>query len=306
LGNGFANITGALTVTSGNVTAGNFIGTLANGTSNVAITLAGGNVNLTAGGTTSLIVTPTGANITGTLNATGNANTGNIGATNGVFTNISGTLSGSLANGTSNVSIPASGGNINLTAGGTTTLVVTSTGANITGTLNTGTGNATVGNLIGTVANGTSNINIVNNGNISLVRSGTTRLLANNTGVTVTGAFSATTKSFLIEHPLDTSMYLQYGSLESPYHGVRLTGEGVVKNGKCTIQLPDYIRGLVKQEGSQVQLTNYKHGRTLYIDGIDVTENMFVVKSNWKLGELRFFWSFTAIRKDVDDLVVEY
>jgi hypothetical protein len=83
--------TNTLSVT-GNANVGNLIGPHANGTSNVNIPTASGNINLTAGGTTTLVVTSTGANITGTLNATGNANVGNIGATNGVFTNVTGTL----------------------------------------------------------------------------------------------------------------------------------------------------------------------------------------------------------------------
>jgi hypothetical protein len=37
-----------------------------------------------------MTITGTGANITGTLNVSGNANVGNIGATNGVFTTVSG------------------------------------------------------------------------------------------------------------------------------------------------------------------------------------------------------------------------
>ena len=88
------NITSVGTLTSlavtGNVSASNFVGALANGNSNVAIPSANGNVNITAVGNTTLVVTGTGANLTGTLNATGNANVGNIGATRGIFTNIAG------------------------------------------------------------------------------------------------------------------------------------------------------------------------------------------------------------------------
>ena len=59
--------------TTGNITGGNFVGNLANGTSSVAIPTSGGNINIKAGGTTSLVVTSTGANVNGTLNATGNS-----------------------------------------------------------------------------------------------------------------------------------------------------------------------------------------------------------------------------------------
>jgi len=50
---------------------------ISNGNSNVNIPSANGNINLTAVGNTTLIVTGTGANISGTLNATGNITVGN-------------------------------------------------------------------------------------------------------------------------------------------------------------------------------------------------------------------------------------
>ena len=93
----------------------------------------------------------------------------------------------------------------------------------------------------------------------------------------VNGSFAATTKSFLIDHPTKEGMKLRYGSLESPYHGVRLTGEGVLINGSATIELPEYIKGLCKQEGSQVQITNIKHGKVIWVEDIEVDNNRFTV-----------------------------
>lgn len=66
---GYANVTG-------NVIAGNLMGPHANGNSNVNIATANGNVTITAVGNTTMTITGTGANITGTLNVTGNI-TGN-------------------------------------------------------------------------------------------------------------------------------------------------------------------------------------------------------------------------------------
>jgi hypothetical protein len=120
---------------------------------------------------------------------------------------------------------------------------------------------------------------------------------------------AAATKSFYIPHPSKPGMHLQYGSLESPYHGIRLTGNGSVKCGdSVVIQLPDYIFSLVHQEGVNIQLTNYQHNKTLFVDDIDVSNNTFTVKCEKKLfdkGEYKFFWSFTAIRKDIPNLQVE-
>lgn len=120
---------------------------------------------------------------------------------------------------------------------------------------------------------------------------------------------AAATKSFYIHHPTKPGMHLQYGSLESPYHGVRLTGSGSVKSGdSVVVPLPDYIFSLVHQEGVNIQLTNYQHNKTLFVDDIDVGNNTFTVKCEKKLfdkGEYKFFWSFTAIRKDIPHLQVE-
>lgn len=59
---------------------------ISSGTSNVGIPVANGNVTTVANGNVTLTVTSTGANVTGTLNTTGNANVGNLGATNIVGT----------------------------------------------------------------------------------------------------------------------------------------------------------------------------------------------------------------------------
>jgi len=125
----------------------------------------------------------------------------------------------------------------------------------------------------------------------------------------VAGSFAATSKSFIIDHPTRNNMKLCYGSLESPYHGIRLTGEDNIINGKCVVELPDYIHGLCKQEGSQVQLTNIKHGKVIWVESVEVMNNKFIVKCDIPSFDDKpysFYWSFTAIRKDVEDLVVEF
>lgn len=118
----------------------------------------------------------------------------------------------------------------------------------------------------------------------------------------------AVTKSFLVNHPTKKNKKLHYGSLESPYHGIRLTGKGTVVNGVSIVDLPDYISNFVLEEDVNIQLTNYKHDKVLYVDTISINENKFTVKLNGILNKLQkygFFWSFTAIRKDVDKLLVE-
>jgi len=98
----------------GNVTGSNFIGIHANGTSNVAIPTAGGNVNISAGGTANVVVvTTTGVNIAGTLNTGSNTivTTGNI--TGGGFSGNGFVASGG---GTGQLALSSAAGNIGIRA----------------------------------------------------------------------------------------------------------------------------------------------------------------------------------------------
>jgi hypothetical protein len=126
-----------------------------------------------------------------------------------------------------------------------------------------------------------------------------------------TGFFNhiaASTKSFLIDHPLHKGKRLQYGSLESPYHGIRLTGRSHISANSVTIQLPEYAKALVHQDGHNIQLTNITHDKTLFVKEVNVSENYFVVGINrgWMdKKEYEFYWSFTATRRDIPHLQVE-
>jgi hypothetical protein len=123
------------------------------------------------------------------------------------------------------------------------------------------------------------------------------------------GAFSATTKSFRIPHPTKSQHDLVYGSLESPYHGIRLTGKGKTSGNRAEIILPDYINVLVDKETIHIQLTPIKCAKILYIDDIIINDNKFIVKydKSWyeKSKDVEFYWDFTAERKDVPKLIVE-
>ena len=125
----------------------------------------------------------------------------------------------------------------------------------------------------------------------------------------ISGSFSATTKSFDIKHPKIPNKRLIYGSLESPYHGIRLTGKGKLVRGKAIVSLPDYINALVDFNTVNIQITNIKHDRVIYIDTIDEATNTFTVAANISKNKLKqdleFYWTFTAVRKDVPELQVE-
>jgi hypothetical protein len=156
-------------------------------------------------------------------------------------------------------------------------------------------------------ANAGEALRIDANNNVGIGLTNPTEKLDVSGNANISGHLSAATKSFLIDHPTKEGKKLQYGSLESPYHGVRLTGRSMVVRGKCVVELPEYIKNLVHDDETvNVQITNYKHAKTLYVDSIDIPNNRFTIKNdNWFAGKLEFFWTFTATRKDVPDLIVE-
>ncbi len=182
--------TGQVT-TSGNITASYYYGDgsqltgidtsgVSNGTSNVRIAVADGNIELNVDGGLTANVTDTGivmtsgnldlGNViaTGVGTFTGNVSAGNI--STGGQADVTGNLTagnidggnlvtasfftGTLIDGTSNITVN-NNGNIDLVAAGNTTAVITDTGANIVGTINAN-GTGTLGALITPTVTGTT------------------------------------------------------------------------------------------------------------------------------------------------------
>ena len=126
---------------------------------------------------------------------------------------------------------------------------------------------------------------------------------------TITGHLSAASKSFLIDHPTQVGKKLQYGSLESPYHGIRLTDKNKISADIVKVYLPEYISSLVNDEKINIQLTNINHDKILFIKEVNINENNFTVGMNrgwFDKNEYEFYWSFTAERKDIPKLTVEF
>jgi len=176
--------------------------------------------------------------------------------------------------------------------------------SNTTGALTLAASNASGSIQFYTAGTGTANerMRITNTGDVGIGTNSPSYKLQ------VNGSFGATTKSFRIDHPSKPDYTLEYGSLESPYHGVRLTGRGRVVKGVCVVDLPPYLKDLIHDdENINIQLTNLKHGKTLYVSNIDLNNSQFTVKCDRAktLGDLEFFWTFTGVRKDVPSLVVE-
>ena len=112
----------------------------------------------------------------------------------------------------------------------------------------------------------------------------------------VNGAFAATTKSFLIDHPTKSGMKLRYGSLEGPENGVYV--RGTLKNSNV-IELPDYWTGLVDPDSITVSITPKGRKQEIYVG--EIKDNRVEV-----VGEnIDCFYVIYGERKDVDKLEVE-
>ena len=114
---------------------------------------------------------------------------------------------------------------------------------------------------------------------------------------TVIGHFAATSKSFLIDHPLDNNKKLQYASLEGPEHAVFLRG----KTNENIINLPNYWSALVDENTISVNLTPINVYSNIYV----VDYNNSRVTTNGNNGNY-YFYTVYGERKDIPKLTVEF
>jgi len=111
----------------------------------------------------------------------------------------------------------------------------------------------------------------------------------------VVGHFSATSKSFVIDHPTKENKKLQYGSLEGPEHGVFVRGT----SSKNVIKLPDYWKDLVHEDSITVTLTPLHTFQSLYVKSKTPEQIM--------VGGVEKSYDYVVYgeRKDIDKLAVE-
>tara|TARA_R100000458_G_C8273101_1_gene247931 strand:- start:2609 stop:3043 length:435 start_codon:yes stop_codon:yes gene_type:complete len=140
---------------------------------------------------------------------------------------------------------------------------------------------------------------IADNGNVG-IGSGFTSDALPGAKLAVDGSFTATTKSFDIQHPTKEGMRLHHGSLEGPEHAVYIRG----KNNSGTIYLPDYWEGLVDEDSITVQLTAVGKPQQLYVRAIE--DNMVRVSAKTYGENIEYFYFIQAERKDVGKMEVEY
>jgi len=114
--------------------------------------------------------------------------------------------------------------------------------------------------------------------------------------VVVPGSLSATTKSFLIDHPTKAGMKLRYASLEGPENGVYVRGQ----TQENVIFLPDYWAGLVNEDSITVNITPIGRDQGIYVESWNVSR---VVLSGTVIN---CFYTVYAERKDIEPFEVEY
>ena len=123
-------------------------------------------------------------------------------------------------------------------------------------------------------------------------------------GINPTIAAALATKKSLpfdMTHPTKPGWRLRHVCLEGPEIGVYTRG----RNRGKVIELPDYWRGLVREDSITVQLTPVGHPYVLFIDKIE--DNKVYVETNWEISgiDIEYHYVINASRYD-DDLVVEY
>ena len=110
------------------------------------------------------------------------------------------------------------------------------------------------------------------------------------------GNFTATSKSFDIEHPTKENMRLRYGSLEGPENGVYI--RGTVESN--VIELPEYWTELVHKDSITASLTPVGSAQNIYVEKIE--NNKIYIGGDLQ----KAFFTVYGERKDIDKLTVEY
>jgi hypothetical protein len=92
-----------------------------------------------------------------------------------------------------------------------------------------------------------------------------------------TEKYKYTTKTFVIDHPIDTNKYLVHGCLEGPEAGVYYRGKDQITNdNSVTIYLPEYVEKMCTN--MTIQITPIYNGHTIInYNATEVVDNKFTV-----------------------------
>jgi hypothetical protein len=118
----------------------------------------------------------------------------------------------------------------------------------------------------------------------------------------VTGAFTAQTKSFKIQHQVQTDKSLVYGVLEGPEHAVYARGRvSIGLTGTQTIYLPDEWEWLVDEDTITVQLTPIGSHQKLYVESTN-SKYITIAIDGFFTKNINCYYLAHATRKDVAPL----
>jgi hypothetical protein len=115
----------------------------------------------------------------------------------------------------------------------------------------------------------------------------------------VNGTFGATSKSFVIPHPLKEGKKLVHGAIEGPEFGVYDRGrffDGI-------IELPDYWVNLVDESTITVQLTGDGFVMSPYVK--EIKDNKVFVGNRFPFLKPNGFYTVYGERKDIDKINLE-
>jgi hypothetical protein len=106
----------------------------------------------------------------------------------------------------------------------------------------------------------------------------------------------STSKTFVIDHPINKNKYLVHACLEGPESGVYYRGKGeIVNNESVIIHLPDYVEALATD--FTVQITPIYSGKKMeQLYTTEVENNSFTVNGE----NCKFFWIVQGKRIDID------
>ena len=105
------------------------------------------------------------------------------------------------------------------------------------------------------------------------------------------------TKSFIIEHPLDTNKLLVHACLEGPEAGVYYRGTGEITNNiSTTIKLPDYVEKLASN--FTIQITPIYNGSIVVLNAGEVINNKFSVYGK----TCKFYWCVHGKRLEINNI----
>ena len=217
-------------------------------------------------------------------NVTANGTVSIVGGTNISVTNVGNVITIRNDNVADMESVTAGDG---LTGGGNS--------GNVTLNVGAGYGISVAADLVS--INTSQTMDLSNTQTVSAIKTFNAGLISN-ANVTISGHLSATTKSFVIDHPTKPGHKLHHGSLEGPEHAVYVRGK---LNGTNEIIVPDYWEGLVDPETITVNLTPIGK-QQVWIESIDGLD----IKVGSDSDVINCFYTVWAERKDIASLEVEY